>query len=212
MQTRSKIIDIAAAQSTLGKSLCSCLPFVHAMSGCDTISAFFGIGKVKAMKVIEKSKELQVKTTIFGHQDVSKENMTDVGEQFILSLYGARDSVQSLNELRYLNMMSTRYVPFERLPPTTRSAYFHCLRVHLQTSTWLSLRTVMDKEDSGFVVKNGELQPIITDMKPAPPELLQVIRCSCCKGEQLCLSCSCSKKRLPCSIHCKCGGECENGL
>ena len=108
-------------------------------------------------------------------------------------------------------MMSTKYVPLERLPPTSRAAYFHSLRVHLQTNTWKSLRSGLPKEEYGYTCTSAEIHPIITDINPAPPELLQEIRCSCSKGALLCsTSCGCYKKRLPCSIHCKCGGQCEN--
>ena len=212
MQTKTKLIDIKMAQAVIGEPVCKLLPFVHAMSGCDTTSSFFGLGKVKSMKILEKLSEAERKKfEVFGSTTSSKEEIGRAGENFLISLYaGKTRTVQTLDELRYLNMMSTKYVPMERLPPTSRAAHFHSLRVHLQTCTWLSLRTILPKEEFGFTFKNGELKPVITDKKPAPPELLDEIRCSCSKGELLCTSCSCRKRRLPCSIHCKCGGECEN--
>ena len=38
------------------------------------------------------------------------------------------------------------------MPPTSRSTYFHSLRVHHQVSTWHFLKTVLDKEEYGFHV------------------------------------------------------------
>jgi len=127
------------------------------------------------------------------------------------NLSGKNNLKCSLDELRSKFVTSSKYVPLERLPPTSRAAYFHCLRVHHQTATWKHLKTVLKKEDLGFKFSHqGELIPVITDKLAAPKELLREIRCSCSKGEQLCGSCSCSKIRLFCSIHCKCGGQCSN--
>ena len=98
------------------------------------------------------------------------------------------------------------------MPPTSRANYFHSLRVHLQVNTWRRLGTYLDAEKFGFHMSNGDLIPNITDMPPAPSSLLKEVRCSCTKKEKLCLNCNCHKKRLPCSLHCKCKGNCPNGI
>jgi hypothetical protein len=118
---------------------------------------------------------------------------------------------KALDELRYLHIISPKYVAIERMPPTSRACYFHCLLVHHQVSTWRNLGTVLSKEEYGFKLEAGSVVPIMTDMAPAPSDLLREIRCSCKSRKKLCVSCSCAKKRLPCSIHCKCEGHCENG-
>lgn len=212
MKTKTKFIDITAAKNVIGDAMCACLPAIHAISGCDTTSSFFQIGKLKPMKLAETTPEFQRSLQIFGDSKATKEEIGQVGEKFIICLYGGKKNIQTLDELRYMNMMSTKYVPLNRLPPTSRSALFHCLRAHLQTSTWRCLQTKLDPEQYGFRSHNGELIAVITDKKPAPDELLKEIRCSCSKGEKLCLTCNCAKKRLQCSIHCKCGGECENSF
>ena len=38
-------------------SLVDCLPSLHAISGCDTVSAFYGIGKAKWITTVEKKEE-----------------------------------------------------------------------------------------------------------------------------------------------------------
>ena len=48
----------------------------------------------------------------------------------------------------------------------------------------------------------------MTDMPSAPTELLISIKCTC--KVNIRFSCSCSKKRLPCTVHCIRRGECNN--
>ena len=46
--------------SSRGPSLCKALPGVHALTVCDSMSSFYGIGKKKAWNDIEKSTEFQI--------------------------------------------------------------------------------------------------------------------------------------------------------
>jgi hypothetical protein len=48
--TTMKIWDIRKTKSTLGLDACHVLPFVHAISGCDTTSRMFGIEKSTLFK------------------------------------------------------------------------------------------------------------------------------------------------------------------
>ena len=50
-------------------------------------------------------------------------------------------------------------------------------------------------------LKDGQLHPIYTDLPPAPPCLLDVIRCNC-KSDCKILRCSCCKTGLRCSYAC----------
>ena len=47
---KENVYDIYKIRALLGSLLCSCLPFIHAITGCDTTSGFFGIGKKTAVK------------------------------------------------------------------------------------------------------------------------------------------------------------------
>ena len=97
------------------------------------------------------------------------------------------------------------------MPPTSRSCFFHSLRVHLQMNTWKNLKTKLPIERFGYQVAQGTIKPIITDMPVATDKLLRDIRWSCQKKNWLCSTCWCTKRRLPCSIHCTWKGNCLNG-
>ena len=51
---RRRIIDIKQMAETLGHGVASAFPFLHALSGCDSISAFHKKGKVKPLNLLRK--------------------------------------------------------------------------------------------------------------------------------------------------------------
>ena len=56
---------------------------------------FFGIGKLKAVKLVKESKVLQQKIKVIGEDNASQEQLCEAGEQFILAMYqGGISSIQ----------------------------------------------------------------------------------------------------------------------
>ena len=207
------VIPIRALQESLGQEMCQSILFAHAISGCDTTSAMFGLGKLKAFKILQQTPGWRTQVSIFGDLAAPHSEIGKIGEQFVISLYAGKTKLDSLDELRHHQFISPKYMPLERMAPTSRANYFHCLRVHHQVSTWRHLKTVLPMEDYGFIVVGSSVAPLISDKAPAPSELLQDVRCSCKSTSiKLCSGCTCSKYQIPCSIHCKCGGLCDNGM
>ena len=172
METKHHIIDIHAAQQALeGVYVCRRLLFVHAMTGCDTTSAMFGVGKTKAFAVLQALEELSARVLMFGDFTTPKYVLFEVGETFLSALYGGREG--SLDALRYRQFTSPKYVTLERMPPTSRACYYHCLRVYQQVVTWCALQSLLCPDEFGFKLENGAHVPIITDKAPAPSEMLR---------------------------------------
>ena len=69
----------------------------------------------------------------------------------------------------------------------------------------------MDPKDWGWHVLDGRFMPIMTDQPAAPPEILDVVRCSC-KKDCSTKRCTCKKHGLPCTAICGecCGTSCTN--
>ena len=208
LETNQNTVDIAVAQQALGDGVCKRLLFLHAFTGCDTTSAMFGVGKTKALKVLQSSHELAEEVLLFGDVNTPVAALSETGEKFTSALYGGGE--KSRDELRYHLFTSPKYIPLESMPPTSRSCYYHCLRVHLQVATWRNLETHLRPEEFGFKTDNGVQTAIVTGNAHAPPEMLSKTRCSCKAAHPLCTACTCSKNRLPCSIHCKYGRQCNN--
>ncbi len=53
------------------------------MSGCDTTSALYGMGKLKFMKALESSQLLRSDVLVFGDPSASKQEISEVGERFV---------------------------------------------------------------------------------------------------------------------------------
>ena len=111
-----------------------CLLFAHAVSGCNTISATHDVGKIKAYNVLLRSEILQKSMSIVGKRDIDMEDVMKLGEMFFMQLYGKAGNhhADSLDDLRKILYMLPKYIPIQRMPPTSRTFHFFMLRVQLQ--------------------------------------------------------------------------------
>ena len=71
------------------------------------------------------------------------------------------------------------------LPPTSVNLSQHALRAHLQIMLWEAAEqqappaVSANISDFGWEVQNGIPVPVMATGEPAPPELVDVIRCQC---------------------------------
>ena len=77
MRTKIDCINFRKVQESLGKCLIDCLFFIHSISGCDTTSSLYSIGKLKVVKLLSKSEALQQRFQV----------LCEAGEQFVLFIY-----------------------------------------------------------------------------------------------------------------------------
>ena len=82
--------------------------------------------------------------------------------------------------------------------------------IFLKVQVWIDNNT-LDPLHWGWKLNENLLVPIETELPPAPPELLKVIKCSC-TGQCESNRCTCRKNQLPCTVACKnCKGlNCAN--
>lgn len=193
-----------------GEAVVDNVLFLHAFSGCDTTSAIFGQGKIKFFNVLQKSEELHRTVQVFKEVGVDSDTIAAAGEQFLATLYRARQDKTSLNFLRYQqfarSVTKSKFNPAS-LPPTTAAARQHSLRTYHQVQAWYGIN--MNPEQWGWERSKTGLTPVKTTEDPAPEALLKFISCSCRKGCGR--ACGCRKAGLKCSIICMhCNGDCEN--
>ena len=86
METKHHTIALDTAQQALDVDACRGLLFVHGMTGCDTTSAMFGVGKTKAFKVLKASEELSAEVLMFGDLTTPKYVLFKIGDKFISAL------------------------------------------------------------------------------------------------------------------------------
>ena len=126
-----------------GDDMMKILPAIHALSGCDTTSALFYIGKKNAFKVVSNHGP-----NFFSNLSSLSENDIIVAEDAARALVSLwHDSTQkykslhgNLNQLR-TKMASIRDTPMSRLPPCEPVFRQHVLQVMWQLRLWVNART-----------------------------------------------------------------------
>lgn len=134
--SENKIYNIKEIQDQIGSKK-DYLMFVHAITGCDTTSSLFGIGKKKAFKLLEK-REMQDCAAVFNNPSALKSDIVIAGEKFVMKLYSS-ETYSSLDQLRsriYARTLARKAVTssFElaTLPPTSAACEQHSLRTYFQ--------------------------------------------------------------------------------
>ena len=215
-------VDIKATAAQHANIVQDLLP-AHCLSGCDTVSCLFGIGKNTIVKILRSGKSLS-------KLGVINEEMSSVITQatkFMAACYGY-PSEETMTDLRYTvwskkmsNKKLTSAPDLKSLPPTTEAFNEHVYRAHFQAAVWRSSLDpdppVLDPLHYGWSCSDGDnmVSPVALppDVSPAPVEVLKLIKCGC-SSSQPCLTsrCSCNSAQLSCSIFCACAGsaECRN--
>ncbi|KAJ8341530.1 hypothetical protein SKAU_G00338210 [Synaphobranchus kaupii] len=153
--------------------------FIHAVTGCDTISRIFGIGKKTAFqKFVKGDPVLQSFANAFTVPNQTPEVIDDLGSQVMAILFGGK-CTDSLVTMRY-NIFSKRVVSAsspvtpERLPPTESTTKLHCRRAYYQIMVWMGKEEGMDAMNWGWNLQDDRFIPLMTNMNAAPESLLKI--------------------------------------
>ena len=120
------------------------LPFLRAVAGCDTTSAVYNQGNLKALRLAENNENIALQINVFIQTGNTKKEIHETRERFILSLYGD-SGFETLD--RYKHIAYKRSVAstsnkatfnLSSLPPSSAGAHQHLHRVYLQTQEWLA--------------------------------------------------------------------------
>ena len=186
---------------------------LYALTGCDTVSSLFRVGKIKAVGVIKKH-PIHLTSSIVDFHDNYGPCL-----EFITRCYGMAPQV-TMNQLRciYWHKKTASAVklipPLKSLPPTEGAFIEHCKRALYQLAVW----NTVDKPDPpdihatdwGWQIKDGELIPVTSIQKQyAPNDLLKLLKCNCKANRDRCSTrrCSCMSNDLRCSKFCNCGAD-----
>lgn len=212
---KNRIWDIKQTKTDLGPYICSNILFLHALSGCDTTSRLFGIGKAAVLKRFRTNKALQQAAKVFDCVSATTEEIKLAGEKALVVMYNGKkdETLNTLRLSRYCEKVakSLNRVEPRSLPPTSAAAKFHSYRVFLQICQWKNPHCTLKEESWGWKVTESGFVPILTDLPPAPAELLKIIRCDCttdCSSGR----CTCRKNGMKCTLacgHCQ-GSACTN--
>ena len=209
-----RVIDIGKTVEKHVSFVSELLP-AHALTGCDTVACYYGVGKGTALKVLKDGHSL----SLLGVIDSPIEAVIAQATKFISACYGQYSTIESMSETRWRVWASktgrTSAVPTKlcSLPPTSEAFKENVKRAHHQAIMWRSLEDSslpeLDVEMYGWVKdsKLKTLQPVLLpiNVELAPETVMRMIKCGC-KSANPCrtLSCSCKRDGLNCTIFCAC--------
>ena len=130
-------IPIHTITGELGNRVCVCLPAAHALTGWDTISVFFKIGKRTALKKLVEHIDSVQQLSEFGRSSSLSISLDTAARRYVQLLYAKRrNNCNTLVELRYA-LASTTDKQAAMLPPTEDAFKQHVMRALFKAMIWL---------------------------------------------------------------------------
>ena len=183
---KARTIDLEAVKEACKNSLqntdvaevFNALPDLHAFAGCDTVSAFAGKWRVKALKLVKKNNEFLRLFQVTGNEWTLPEDVYSQAERFICHFYGHGEE-NDVNLLRYkIDCARRGKIEGEQLPPCRSSLRNHVDRANYQSRIWkLSLQSVIEAPSPtlhGWKQAEDDDEELLIDWMdclPAPEEV-----------------------------------------
>ena len=205
---KERFVTVCSIAQKLGAALCECLPACHAITGCDTTSSLYRIGKTTAFTRLKTHLSELKEMANFGLSG-SIEEAFPVARQYALLLYGQRkkengNPCTNLDELRY-TLASTTDSSAATLPPTEDAFQQHVLRALYQTAVWrhshLAKPHLWNPVGNGWRLReDGSIEPVMFQKAPAPKEVRDITHLYCKDGNCSDASkCQCLSVGLACT-------------
>ena len=147
--------------------------FLHAVSGCDTVSSFYKQGKNKLVKVFNSNHAYLQLLDVFYQKNAQRDEIAKNMYKIISLLYSNKINVK-LNEHRYEHFKrSTSRASFklENIPPTEGVAKQHAYRVYLQLQQ--SLGNENDVTLWGWKITENMIMPVYSKEPMIPDEIIK---------------------------------------
>lgn len=189
---------------------------LHALTGCDSVAATHGVGKVTAIAVARKGHILDQ----LGQPTADIIEVVKQSTAFMAACYGCKTPCSTMTECRQQQWAqktgkSTSAPKLCSLPPTTEAFEQNVRRAHYQVAQWYSALSgdppPLNAVDYGWEADDTNKCLIPRNMKDgvpyAPEHILKLVKCGClserpCRGG----NCGCMGHQLPCTMFCACGG------
>ena len=185
---KQRLINVTELAEDYTQSYCTALMCLHAFTRCDTTSAFKGIGKIKPLKILQKTPRFAAVLSKLGEEWDITEDLIDDLEEFTCAIYG-RARVHKVDELRHVRIKElcakedqlypSKNVDLGTLPPCRRSLEQHIRRVNYQVGIWkrshIPKPDVPDvKADHGWVLKDDKPEPLWYTGDVLPQQLVDI--------------------------------------
>ena len=121
-QNRTRYINICKLVSSLGEDVCQVLVGPYAFTGCDTVSAFAGHGKLGALKLLEESETYKKAFKHLGEGLNVSTNLFGKLQEFVCRMYASTFTICDVNELHHLFCSKRSEVDSSQLSPCKEAA------------------------------------------------------------------------------------------
>ena len=205
-----RYIPIHEVVGDMDPRICAVLPVFHALTGCDTVSAFGGRGKKTAWNTWQVFPEAtEAFEQLLLMEDSIRESTMLVLERFVVLLYHRTSDQEKVNDVRKV-LFTQNSRSLENIPPTEAALRQHIKRASYQANCWNKALTpnpeLPSPADWGWRKDTSGWQPLWTTLPEASESCYELIRCGCKKG--CTRKCKCVKAALKCTALCSCCGEC----
>ena len=206
-KNRTSYINISQLARGLGSQLCQALPGLHAYTGCDTVSAFAGCGKVSALKLLQKNENFWETFQKVGADWTLTPELYAALQEITCQMYSSKSRNTNINEMRYALFCAKKGIESCQLPPCSDSLRKHWLRANYQGAIWRRCLEnnpeVPSPVEHGWsrVDQDGDLQLSIDwfNVSIAPQAVWVSVSC---KRDCVTPSCQCVAKNLACTDLC----------
>ena len=186
---KRRLIDMTELAHRYTQQHCTALMALHAFTGCDSTSAFKGIGKIKPIKTLQKMPKFELVLAQLGDSwEVSDDLFTGL-EEFTCAVYG-KPRFSEVDDLRYSILKGkcnedgrldpANNIDIGTLPPCRKSLRQHIKRANYQTCIWKRAH-VSDPiiptptEGHGWVLIDSKMEPLWTEEDILPQELADIL-------------------------------------
>ena len=169
-----RMIDVSHLANILTSRVCDALPSFHALTGCDYTASFMRKAKWRPFQIMKNSEIFTAAISKLGDTDVIDQDVSAVVEEYLCSVYGARN-VSGVNEAR-LQLFNKLYAPkrtndpLEKLktsdpccmPPCQKVLQQKLRRTNFVAFVWKNAReakpVAFGPEGHGWEVEKGRMK------------------------------------------------------
>ena len=126
--------ELLELRSARNEEVSKSLLGLHALTGCDSVSAFKRRGKKSALNLVTAEPAIGNGLQHVGEDFVVTPNVHDVCEAFVCQLYNSRE-LNDVNKVRY-NMFTSKAAISDQMPPTEDALQLHVARANYQAGIW----------------------------------------------------------------------------
>ena len=134
---KKRLINISRIAAGLTQEYCSALLALHAFAGCDSMSAFKGIWKVKPIKLLEKMpKSIPILSRVGNQWDIEEDIFIGL-EEFTCAMYGKSQFCKVDERCGDDNILKvSKTIDSSLIPPCESYLRQHIRRVNYQVASW----------------------------------------------------------------------------